>query len=86
MMEGSDKNKLNLKDKIMSKEDDCEKDETKALSQDGVSGSCFWRHKWAKWEQYTQPMISRRDGQHYIDYRQRRICIRCGKMQDELVS
>lgn len=69
-----------------------EKEESKLNAQQQqldmpvVSGSCFWKHKWMRWEQYTQPMIARSNGQRCIEYRQRRICIRCGKMQDELVS
>ena len=24
-----------------------------------VSGSCFWGHKWTRWQQYTQPIKTR---------------------------
>lgn len=70
----------------MKKEQNLQETQKQALNIPVVSGSCFWGHKWTKWEQYAQPMIDRSNGQHYIDYRQRRTCIRCGKMQDELVS
>ena len=51
-----------------------------------VSGNCFWRHKWTKWQQYRQPLIDRRTGKSTYENRQRRLCLRCGKMQDEWVS
>ena len=38
-------------------------------------------HKWDKWERY---MLSYNDGGVYCE-RQRRVCIVCGKTQDELV-
>ena len=49
-----------------------------------VSGGCFWRHKWSKWTQYKQELISKY-GQTF-EIRQKRYCVRCGKMQDEFVS
>ena len=49
-----------------------------------VSGSCFWGHKWTKWVQYTQQIRTKfGDGN---EIRQKRYCVRCGKMQDEWVS
>lgn len=65
--------------------EDNKKKENEQCTIHVVSGSCFWGHKWTKWEQYTQQMIARSNGQHHINYRQRRTCIRCRKMQDEMV-
>jgi len=46
-------------------------------------GSCFWRHKWTKWEQYTQPIMTKfGEG---IKNRQKRYCLKCNKMEDELI-
>lgn len=56
---------------------------------------CFILHKWGKWEQYElhykyTPRIASKYLQEKTysstDLRQRRICKRCGKMQDELVK
>ncbi len=38
--------------------------------------SCFWVHKWTKWETYNNP--------HYSTLRQRRSCLNCGLTQDKL--
>jgi hypothetical protein len=51
---------------------------------------CFI-HKWGKWEQYevTQParQITKRWGLcAAIEYRQRKTCSKCGKVNDELIS
>jgi hypothetical protein len=56
------------------------------MKNDNSLGSCFWKHKWGKWKQYSQTMISRDNGQRYYDYRQQRQCLRCGKVQDELIN
>jgi len=57
---------------------------------------CFF-HKWSKWEQYTEsgrcallgllvPKDLRGKPFDYTEKRQYRICQKCGKKQDELVS
>jgi len=53
-------------------------------------------HKWSKWEQYehhyqfSPGIIAPKElrGRTYsgVDLRQRRACLKCGSMQDELVS
>ena len=58
--------------------------QTEQLNIPVVSGSCFWGHKWTKWVQYTQQIRTKfGDGN---EIRQKRYCVRCGKMQDEWVS
>lgn len=57
---------------------------------------CFVFHEWSKWEQYDHQYsfylgrIAPKEVQgkvlHNVDLRQRRVCLKCGKMQDELVS
>ncbi len=51
-------------------------------------------HKWEKWEQYEEKYqcVSHRMGviidptpRLGIEYRQKRICKKCGKMQDKLI-
>jgi hypothetical protein len=52
-------------------------------------------HKWDKWEEYEQPysytpgILSPRFIQgeilHSIEFRQKRICTKCGKVQDILI-
>jgi len=51
-------------------------------------GSCWWNHQWSAWEPYTQKMMRTLNGQNYqsFDYRQRRICLRCGFMQDRVIN
>lgn len=58
--------------------------------------SCFWSHKWGKWEAYQEPMYStlivrgpcagQKIDNRLGDFRQKRVCERCGKTQDELVK
>ena len=56
-----------------------------------AEGSCFWRHDWSKWEQYTvEGKKYMADGQlHPSSFvKQRRTCFRCnkrggGKVTDE---
>lgn len=65
-------------------ENDNLKDETKPLNKPFVSGSCFWGHRWAKWEQYNAYMISLKDLKtQYQQLRQKRYCVRCNKMEVE---
>jgi hypothetical protein len=56
-----------------------------------------WFHKWGKWEPYTWQGTKTAVGVLYpsdiigksfpcTEQRQKRVCERCGKMQDELVS
>lgn len=54
--------------------------------------SCFWRHKWSKWEQYqwrgTATQLWGKGAGNRIETaerRQRRKCELCGKEEDELV-
>ena len=52
--------------------------------QEPLSGSCFWGHKWTKWEQYIATMVLKTDMKtEYERLRQRRTCLRCGKMELE---
>ena len=56
----------------------------KKLNEPAVSGSCFWGHKWTKWEQYNASMLLIADMKtEYKQLRQRRTCLRCGKMELE---
>ena len=58
--------------------------------------SCWIRHDWGMWEQYNQNrllypgILAPKKMQDrlitHVDKRQKRICKRCNKMQDELVS
>ena len=52
--------------------------------------SCFWRHKWGKWEQYEQKMtwVLMKTGWIYpvVEIWQRRKCIECGYEEREKVS
>lgn len=53
---------------------------------------CLIFHRWGKWVQYQEhgtaiggvmsPM--RGKSYQYIEYRQKRICEKCGKIQDEI--
>ncbi len=49
------------------------------------SGSCFWGHKWSQWEQYEQPFKTKHIAEVY-EVRQKKHCLRCNKVQDELIS
>ncbi len=52
-------------------------------------------HKWDKWKEYKQPYsfipgvlsLGYVQGKefHSIEYRQKRICLKCGKVQDILI-
>ena len=54
------------------------------MNKEKKTKSCFWGHKWGKWEQYTAIMIARKDLQTtYNLLRQRRYCLRCNKIQIE---
>jgi hypothetical protein len=55
------------------------------MSKNNNEGSCFWGHKWSKWEQYKQQMIRGDGSLRYYDNRQKRVCLRCNKMQDEII-
>jgi len=54
---------------------------------------CF--HKWDKWKEYQEPysfypgILAPASIQgirlHSIEYRQKRVCLKCGKIQDKLV-
>lgn len=57
--------------------------------------NCTLMHKWDRWEQYIEtgteilgrlaPKAAQGQRVQYSEKRQRRTCIRCGKMQDELM-
>jgi hypothetical protein len=63
-----------------------EKTQQKQLDMPIAIGSCFWGHKWTKWEQYMQPMINVAYNQRYREYRQRKTCVKCGKIVDIPIS
>jgi len=63
-----------------------EKEEVQQCAIPAVSGSCFWGHKWSKWTQYKQELIYNKTGRITYEIRQRKTCLRCGKMQDEWVA
>lgn len=44
------------------------------------TGTCFFKHKWTKWVQFEQRMM-KRDGFQFIEYRESRHCLRCGKTE-----
>jgi len=47
-------------------------------------GSCFWGHKWTKWEQCSHSIwLPRQDKQLNGVPHQKRTCLRCGKIQEE---
>lgn len=56
---------------------------------------CFIIHEWGKWEQYKRPMCfypgilapKELRGKEFlsIEHRQKRICNKCGKVQDKLI-
>lgn len=52
--------------------------------------SCFWNHRWSKWEQYDFKVNLPKGSIIGLttpptELRQRRTCKKCGKMQDERV-
>jgi len=62
----------------------------KKAEEKHIKGNCFWGHKWGKWEQYEQPMMNvnyRTNKEiNYFEKRQKRICLRCGKIQDNIIE
>ena len=52
-------------------------------------GSCFFGHKWIKWikwTEYKQSLIHFKSQTLFYEAHQCRKCLRCGKIQDELIS
>jgi len=51
--------------------------------------SCFFGHNWDKWEQYDwhgkTKLISQKEWDEVTEYRQKRKCKNCGKVQDEFL-
>lgn len=53
--------------------------------------SCFIFHQWSKWEQYEQTYsyydfkTGKTFDRYLSEHRQKRTCLICGKMQDQLV-
>lgn len=57
-----------------------------ASGESSKGSQCFLRHAWGKWEQFE--MRWKRLGSAAIidiERRQKRVCTRCGKMQEEQV-
>ena len=54
--------------------------------------TCFWRHDWGNWKQYSLTMHSmdRRTGKGseatWQEWQQKRYCKRCNKMQIEIIE
>jgi len=46
---------------------------------------CFFSHHWGRWQQYEETGMTRIVS-FYTETRQRRVCQRCGRMQDEIVK
>lgn len=69
----------------MKKEQNSDNPQNQQLNIAGVSGSCFWGHKWTKWKQQNVDMILVKQGKQYpyVGTIQTRYCLRCGKMQKE---
>jgi hypothetical protein len=60
--------------------------EIKQISKESkVFRSCFWGHKWTKWEQQNVEVRHISGGQSYKGFNtiQTRRCLRCNKMQTE---
>lgn len=58
------------------------------VKQSEPSLRCFWFHQWSKWEAYKQPiqMVRRSALADSFEWRQKRQCLRCGRLQDEWVG
>lgn len=52
--------------------------------------SCFWGHKWGKWEQYTEQHTwinkDMKASPMYYVKKQKRACLVCNKMEVEKVE
>ena len=51
---------------------------------------CWLFHRWGKWEPFEVFVPGRKISTRWalmaaIDHRQKRTCLRCGKVQDELI-
>ncbi len=50
---------------------------------------CFW-HKWSKWKEYIETGIKTHVWSHssreYSENRQKRYCLKCGYVEDELIN
>lgn len=55
-------------------------EETDVQNVDLKVGTCFFKHKWTKWAQFEQA-VKKRDGFQFIEYRESRHCLKCGKTQ-----
>lgn len=53
----------------------------KQHNKDYKSYRCLIMHKWSKWEQFKVDIIG-----NYGEVKQRRICFRCDKVQEEFVE
>ena len=47
-----------------------------------VGGSCFFKHKWSKWEQFEREMVSVNSG-FFVKIFQKKYCLRCNKIKIE---
>jgi hypothetical protein len=79
---------LNLKDDIkafvrMAVEFGYKKAVNKHESE--LAGNCFWGHKWGKWEQYSEDKFNVKYGVNFTEIRQKRTCLRCGKVESEVI-
>jgi hypothetical protein len=52
-----------------------------------IARSCWFLHKWTKWERYERPIFRIIEGVKYnaVQPHQRRKCIRCGYEQEERI-
>jgi len=79
---------LEISDKLRNREITEKEARKQFLFLFGVSGSCFWGHKWTKWKQQNIKMQYIRNGITYDGYDtiQTRYCLRCGKLQKEDIA
>ena len=50
-----------------------------------VKGTCFFGHKWTKWEYYERETYNVKYSIQYSQPRQKRECKRCGRLENESV-
>jgi len=61
------------------------KEQKSNIDQPVVSGSCFWGHKWTKWQQYEREMVKISTGAEFVQQFQKKYCVRCNEMVVEMV-
>lgn len=57
----------------------------KKAEENHIKGNCFFGHKWGKWEQYEEDKYNAKYGIQHTEFRQRRYCLRCGKLESEKI-